>query len=295
MNHRLFIGAAIATLGAAACGSASTVPKTPAPTKAPNQKTVELHDKEGALVGRAILTSVPIAQFSGSTDTSASPAASGKASPSAEISAPSVPTEGTAVKFHIVIDALSPGSHGFHVHAAGKCDPPDFTSAGPHFNPSKALHGRNNPKGPHAGDLGNLPVGGDGKVTVDLIDNLISLDEGKDQSVVGTASGTALVIHAKADDEATDPAGGSGSRIACGVISPGTGAVEATPETSPSPEVSPSPSAEATVKPTVKPKPSATPTPTQTLTPKPATPSPTSSSTTPCPASGLSTPHAPPC
>ena len=112
---------------------------------------------------------------------------------------------------------LSPGPHGFHIHAIGKCDPPSFMSAGGHFNPDGKKHGLKNPAGPHAGDLPNLVAGPDGAATAEVIVFQVTLGPGKN-SLFGR-EGSALVIHASPDDEQTDPTGNAGARIACGVIS----------------------------------------------------------------------------
>ncbi len=124
--------------------------------------------------------------------------------------------EAEGVKITLEASNLPPGSHGFHIHAVGKCEPPDFKSAGAHFNPTGKKHGLQNPEGPHAGDLPNLTVGPDGKVKVEVIAKQVTLGEGKNSLL--QPEGTALVIHANPDDEKTDPAGNSGDRIACGVI-----------------------------------------------------------------------------
>jgi superoxide dismutase, Cu-Zn family len=108
-----------------------------------------------------------------------------------------------------------PGWHGFHVHAVGKCEPP-FQSAGGHFNPESHKHGVAADQGMHAGDLPNLYVAKDGTATVEFIDPMISLGSGA--NTLFDADGSALVVHAKADDYKTDPAGDSGDRIACGVV-----------------------------------------------------------------------------
>jgi len=119
----------------------------------------------------------------------------------------------------IVIDAskLPPGAHGFHFHAAGKCDPPDFKTAEGHFNPEGKKHGLKNPDGPHAGDMRNVTVEPDGTLKVKVLDPRVTLGERKDSLI--QPNGTAIVIHEKLDDDMTDPAGNSGNRIVCGVIS----------------------------------------------------------------------------
>ena len=111
---------------------------------------------------------------------------------------------------------LPPGTHGMHIHAVGKCDPPDFKTAGGHFNPDMKKHGMNNPDGMHAGDLPNIEVGADGKAKVKVVAAHVTLTDG-DHSLFHDG-GTSLVIHAKADDYMTDPSGNSGNRIACGAI-----------------------------------------------------------------------------
>lgn len=113
---------------------------------------------------------------------------------------------------------LPPGSHGLHVHAVGRCDPPDFTSAGGHFNPGGKQHGRLNPAGAHAGDLPNLVVAASGEAGIDVSTKAFSLAPGPN-SLLGE-KGTSIVVHANPDDEKTDPTGNSGGRIACGVVAP---------------------------------------------------------------------------
>ncbi len=112
---------------------------------------------------------------------------------------------------------LPPGEHALHFHSAAKCDAPDFKSAGPHFNPDQKHHGLDNPEGPHAGDMPNFTVKANGTAKVTVKDPRVHLYEG-DHSVYANG-GTALIIHAKADDLKSDPAGNAGDRIACGVIS----------------------------------------------------------------------------
>jgi Cu-Zn family superoxide dismutase len=120
------------------------------------------------------------------------------------------------VRIDLDVSQLPPGIHALHVHAVGKCEGPDFKSAGPHFNPEGKKHGRQNPDGPHAGDLPNFEVGADGRAKTSVVATRVSLGDGANS--LFQSNGTALVIHEKADDDLTDPAGNAGSRIACGAV-----------------------------------------------------------------------------
>lgn len=120
------------------------------------------------------------------------------------------------VRIQILASGLTPGLHGIHIHETANCTEPSFTSAGEHYNPLGKEHGLANPKGPHAGDLPNLIVGYDGTAYMDVVTNLVTLSPGS--TTLFTDNGTALVIHADRDDQITNPSGGSGERIACGVI-----------------------------------------------------------------------------
>jgi Cu-Zn family superoxide dismutase len=120
------------------------------------------------------------------------------------------------VQLDLKVSGLAPGLHGFHIHAVGRCQAPDFASAGPHFNPEGKQHGWDNPMGHHLGDLQNLEVGPDGKAHVRVMVPGVTLGEGANS--LFHEGGTALVIHAKPDDGKTDPAGNAGARVACGVI-----------------------------------------------------------------------------
>ncbi|WP_414902342.1 superoxide dismutase family protein [Sphingomonas flavalba] len=114
---------------------------------------------------------------------------------------------------------LTPGEHGVHVHTTGKCDAPDFTTAGGHWNPTGKMHGSMNPHGPHAGDLPNLTVAEDGTGTIRFTIPGATLSGGAEAML--DADGAAFVVHAGPDDLKSDPAGNSGGRIACGTFSAG--------------------------------------------------------------------------
>jgi len=126
--------------------------------------------------------------------------------------------EGEGVSIAIEANGLPPGRKGFHFHETGRCDPPGFQSAGGHFAPQDGQHGLDNPAGPHAGDMENLEVGGDGSVNTTVVNPRVTLRRGAANSLLD-GDGTALVIHAEEDDQRTDPTGDSGDRIACGVVS----------------------------------------------------------------------------
>ena len=155
----------------------------PIAAKMKGQKvTVELKDGKGASVGTAVISSTG--------------------------------AKGVSIKLNV--KDLPAGDHAIHFHQVPKCDGPDFKSAGPHFNPDSKHHGLENPEGHHAGDMPNFKVDAKGKSKATIANADVNL--GADDHSLFRDGGTALVIHAKADDMKSDPAGNAGDRIACGVI-----------------------------------------------------------------------------
>lgn len=137
--------------------------------------------------------------------------ASGKPSGTATV------TESTdGLWLDVSVSGVAAGAHGLHVHAAGKCDAPDFASAGGHWNPTAHQHGHKNPQGPHAGDAPNLVANakGAGRLKTWLGAGLVATGA----TPLLDGDGATVVLHADADDEMTDPSGKSGKRILCGVL-----------------------------------------------------------------------------
>lgn len=122
---------------------------------------------------------------------------------------------GSQVNVIVAVAGFTPGEHGLHLHTVGKCEGPDFSSAGPHLNPGGHQHGAENPQGAHLGDLPNVNVGSKGTGT------LTATLKGTPDEVLAQLfdnDGTAIVVHAGQDDYKTDPSGNSGGREACGVV-----------------------------------------------------------------------------
>ena len=171
----------MAALAVSACSTAAREePMVQAPA-APNVAGADIRDTSGRTVARASVSQV-----------------------------------GDAVRVRVEAAGLAPGIYGAHVHSVGRCDPPAFESAGPHWNPTARQHGRDNPNGQHLGDLPNLMVGTDRRGSFEFTIPAATLSGGA--RPVMDADGAALVVHARADDYRTDPSGNSGTRIACGVL-----------------------------------------------------------------------------
>jgi Cu-Zn family superoxide dismutase len=153
-----------------------------APALAADQASAVLKDADGKEIGKATLLTTP---------------------------------GGTLITLELT--AAPPGAHGFHIHTTGKCEPPKFESAGGHFNPDESQHGFLNAEGPHAGDMPNIHVPENGKLTVEVLNTLVTV--GGENALLDD-DGAALVLHADPDDYKSDPAGHAGGRVACGVLEP---------------------------------------------------------------------------
>lgn len=125
------------------------------------------------------------------------------------------PVDG-AIRVDLQVRGVADGTHGLHLHAVGRCDAPDFASAGGHLNPGGKKHGVKNPEGPHAGDLPNVIIQG-GRSSGWTARTLRVTNDASPTGLFDS-DGTALVLHIAPDDEMTDPSGNSGARIACGII-----------------------------------------------------------------------------
>lgn len=125
---------------------------------------------------------------------------------------------GTGPTLVVDLTGLAPGLHGMHLHAIGSCSAPGFAGAGPHLDAGGHEHGTLNPRGSHLGDLPNVTADPAGEVHAVIV---VAVPAAQLAAALFDADGAALVVHAGADDYRTDPAGGSGARIACGAFRPG--------------------------------------------------------------------------
>lgn len=176
-------------------------------------------------VATPVVTPAPVAAASSTPAASPAPASPPGPVHVTLVSAPgstvggvlTVTNEGDSISILGEITGLAPGKeHGFHVHEIGECTPPDFKSAGEHFNPTMDPHGGPKSRSRHLGDLPNAKADKTGRALIDVTvrgPNLVDKD-GAPTEILGKS----LVVHALPDDYKTQPSGGSGDRIACGVI-----------------------------------------------------------------------------
>lgn len=124
------------------------------------------------------------------------------------------------VIIRVELQGLPPGYKAMHIHSTGTCEDHDhgFQASKGHLNPDGKKHGLKNPEGPDAGDLPNVYVHSDGKASAEVFTMLASVKGAAGRPAILDADGAALVFHANPDDHMTQPIGGAGARIACGVI-----------------------------------------------------------------------------
>ncbi len=194
---RIFLFATIALTSLAACSREAEAPV--------DNAAMEANVADGMAGGNAVVAGNAAMQsfaFTGSDGK-----ALGRASVSEGAGGLTINVNGTG---------MPAGVHGIHLHEKGLCDGPKFESAGAHWNPGARKHGRDNPAGAHLGDLTNLEVSASGVPTASFAIPGAAMNGGANP--LADADGTALVVHAKADDYKTDPSGDSGDRIACAVV-----------------------------------------------------------------------------
>ena len=169
-----------------------------------------------AALGAAALLGPALLQGAAAEDT-ATAKASLKDAKGQDVGVASFTQTLAGVLVRLSVRSMPSGEHAFHIHAVGKCEPPDFASAGGHFNPTNTHHGMMSGPG-HAGDMPNLHIPADGGLDVEVLNPAVTLDKDKPNSVFHPG-GTAVVIHAGKDDYTSDPAGNAGGRIICGQMS----------------------------------------------------------------------------
>jgi Cu-Zn family superoxide dismutase len=153
----------------------------------------------------------------GGSDTASSASAVLSAADGAKKGEARVREEADGLHVFVKAQGLTAGLHAVHVHTTGICTPPDFASAGGHWNPTGHKHGKDNPEGMHMGDMPNMLIGADGTGEMEYVIPGARLTAGS--GALLDMDGAAVVIHAQADDNKTDPAGNAGGRVACGVLS----------------------------------------------------------------------------
>jgi Cu-Zn family superoxide dismutase len=124
---------------------------------------------------------------------------------------------GDKVTMTVKVSGLTPGTHAIHLHEKGDCSDPEAKSAGGHWNPTSAAHGKWGEGSFHHGDIGNLVANESGAATLTFTTDLWTIGGDPGTDVVGRS----VVVHDKADDFQTQPTGNAGGRVGCGVVQEG--------------------------------------------------------------------------
>lgn len=201
LGAKVTIFAVSSLLALVACGGSQPEPLTPAEVPPPAEPP--------APVAEAITTPESPAAQGTTLGGAFQPKSGSKLSGTAKLTET---PEG--VKVTLAVEGISPGEHGAHVHEKGDCSAVDASSAGGHFNPAATVHGRAGSGAHHAGDMDNLVADAQGVARVDIHLQGVTLGGGAANDIAGRA----LVVHMAPDDYRSQPAGNSGARVACGVI-----------------------------------------------------------------------------
>jgi Cu-Zn family superoxide dismutase len=126
-------------------------------------------------------------------------------------------TTNQTVDLSVTLKGAQPGTKAIHIHEKGICEGPAFTTAGGHYNPTGKAHGKEHPNGKHLGDLPNIEINKSGDAVYKTKISNATLKPNQ-PNTLAPASGTALVIHANADDHKSQPAGNAGDRMYCAVL-----------------------------------------------------------------------------
>ena len=202
MPRILFISAAVSGLILASCGNKTETAQT---------KPVAEQSNIPPVVAPTAPTQTPVKMMAQSFSV--------KNASGLEIGTVQINDTASGVDIKLDVTAMPEGDHAFHFHENGTCDGPDFTTAGGHYNPQSAMHGFGSETGPHAGDMRNFDAPMSGIVKTTLENSRVSLSDRSGYAPLFDANGTALIIHAEADDYKSQPSGAAGARIACAVIS----------------------------------------------------------------------------
>lgn len=124
-------------------------------------------------------------------------------------------TKAGVLIFIQISKGLPPGGHGVQLHDVGRCSP-DFAASGTSINQGKKQHGLDNQAGPKSGNLPNIYADSRGRVQAEMFTARVTLSKGK--AALLDKNGSAIVIYSRWDDQKSQPIGGAGRPIACGVI-----------------------------------------------------------------------------